>query len=63
MEAILHYVNAHGLSAMVLWGIFSTFVDTMPEPTDSSSTLWKWLYRFLHVLAANLKTAFKARKQ
>jgi hypothetical protein len=45
-----------------LW-IFSAAVSAMTQPGDKSSVAYQWLYRFTHLLAANLDRAglFEAR--
>ena len=35
------------------WWLLSSAIQTMPEPTTTSSPGYLWLYRFLHILGAN----------
>lgn len=41
---------------ITLW-IFSAAVSALSAPDDKSSQLYAWVYRFLHLLAANLDRA------
>ncbi|HZU09051.1 MAG TPA: hypothetical protein VFA02_04055 [Pseudacidobacterium sp.] len=43
----------------VLW-IFSAAVSAMDAPRADDSRFYRWLYRFTHLLAANLDRAFGA---
>lgn len=42
-------------TGMVCWAVFNAVVDSMPEPDDDSALLYRWLYAFLNMLAANLR--------
>jgi hypothetical protein len=44
--------------ALALW-LFSAAVSAMDEPHDSDSRFYGWLYRFTHLLAANLDRALR----
>ncbi len=44
--------------AGVLW-VFSAAVSAMDPPNTGGSSFYGWLYRFTHLLAANLDRALK----
>ena len=50
--------DSHGFAGGVaaLW-IFSAAVSAMSVPTAESSPAYQWLFRFAHLLAANLDRA------
>jgi hypothetical protein len=40
-----------------MW-VFCAAVYNLPDPTEKSSGLYRWVYGFLHQLAANFDVAF-----
>jgi len=44
--------------AVALW-LFSAAVSAMDKPNNSDSRFYGWLYRFTHLLAANLDRALR----
>ena len=53
--AFIGLLAAHKLvTGVVCWAIFSAVVDGMPEPTDDSSVVYRWLHASLNLLAANV---------
>lgn len=55
MHDLLNFLSAHQLviEAGMLW-ILSAAISTMPEPTPQDSMAYTWLYRLMHLVAANL---------
>lgn len=47
------FVHSPWFGAVVLW-IFSAAVGAMPDPDNTSSKGYRWLYGFAHGLSANL---------
>jgi hypothetical protein len=41
--------------------IFAAVVDSLDEPTDKSTKLYRKTYRILHFLAANIKKSIAAK--
>jgi hypothetical protein len=62
MHALLSEMRGSGAGSFVsgalgLW-VFSAAVCAMSTPDDKSSKAYQWLYRFSHLLAANLDRAW-----
>lgn len=49
--------DAFFVGIAVLW-IFSAGVSAMEEPGAASSSFYKWLYKFLKLIAGDLKSRF-----
>ena len=62
MNPLLHLIQSHPVYA-VLGGyvLFSNFVGALPTPDEHSGQLYRFVYRFGHGVASNLKYAFKAK--
>lgn len=59
---MIHFLQQH-LIYSLLGGyfLFSNFVGAMEVPTEKSSSLYRFVYRFGHSLAGNLKYALKSK--
>lgn len=56
IQAIVNLIVAHPrlfLGMLIGWPVFSAAVSSLPSPIETSSKLYKSLYMFLHLLAAN----------
>jgi hypothetical protein len=58
----MHWIQNHPLECFSAYVVFMAAVQALPRPTEASGALYVWLYRFLHLLAVNLRLAAKPRK-
>jgi hypothetical protein len=59
---MLDFITEHSFwSAIAAYWIFSAAASAMPEPGANGSAGYTWLFRFLHTIAGNLKTAFASK--
>lgn len=56
----MEFFTQHPFATAAAFWIFMAAVDAMPEP-QSATGFYAWLYRFGHLLAANLSRAGKKR--
>jgi len=62
MSSLLHLVQQHPLYSLLgAYFLFSNAVGAMDAPTEKSGPLYRYIYRFGHGVAGNLKYAFKAK--
>jgi hypothetical protein len=47
---------------LVVWYVFSAFVDGMPKPDEKSGKGYEWAYASLHSLAGRFKTVLQATR-
>jgi len=63
MNWIETFLANHSIvDTVVLFWVFSAIVNNLPEPTDTSSGWYRWLYGFLTTLAGHLKDMIDARR-
>jgi hypothetical protein len=59
---MFEFVTQHQFwAAVAIYWIFSAAVSSMPEPASGGSSVYQWIYRFLHTLAGNVTTAFAGK--
>ena len=55
MDAIIAWINVHGIFDIGLVFVFAAGVSTMPPLSPEAGYFQRWAYGFLHVMSANLK--------
>lgn len=60
MNDLVRLVQSHSAIALLVgyWGL-SAFIGGMDEPTPADTRGYRWMYRSLHLFAANLKNVRK----
>ena len=56
----MEFINEHGLVSMFIYYVFISAVAALPKIEKVTSQSWKFLIRFLNILAGNLD---KLRKE
>ncbi len=59
---MIHLIQAHPLYAGIgVYFLFSNLIGAMSAPTDKSGGFYRYVYRFSHGLAGNVKYALQAK--
>jgi len=62
MTTIWNFIVAHQVLCTLAVGyVWSAFISALPAPSATSSTLYKFFFAFLNVLAANIARAQNAK--
>lgn len=51
------------LTGAIAWWIYSAAVQAMPDPEPTSHKFYRFLYQFLHLLAANIGLIRKVQRE
>jgi hypothetical protein len=57
----MNFIAQHPYALIAGYYIFSAAVGAMPEPKDTSSDAYVWLYGFLHIISGNIAKAVNAK--
>jgi len=62
MDQILNLIgNPYFWGAVAVYWTFSAAVGALEAPTEKSGAFYRWLFRFLNTLAANISRAFSSK--
>jgi hypothetical protein len=52
---MIHWINSHGVEALVTYYLVISLLGTMPPVPDNATYLQRWAYAAAHALCANFK--------
>lgn len=62
MRELIQLAQAHpAATALLAYAIFASAVGAMKKPGPANGEVYRYLYRFLHLLAFNIRHALKAK--
>lgn len=62
MSEILKLIgNPYFWGAVAVYWVFSAAVGSLEAPTEKSSGFYRWAFKFLNTLAANVARAFSSK--
>ena len=59
--ALAHWIQTHGVYALLIYYALSAAVGALEAPDKSSGKFYRWFYSFVNAFAANLFRAFRTK--